>query len=79
MVGVISPTDRHGLDALDFCNMSGCEQLVRCPTHLTEVLGIVNVVIGTPLGNYGNHNSVVVINKLRILNTFSWDLFSLVV
>ena len=30
----VSPTDRHGRDALDFCNLSGCEQLVRCPTRL---------------------------------------------
>ena len=30
----VSPTDRHGRDALDFCNMSGCEQFVRCPTHI---------------------------------------------
>ena len=25
----VSPTDRHGLDALNFCNLSGCEQFVR--------------------------------------------------
>ena len=30
----VSPTDRHGPEALDFCNLSGCEQLVRCPTHI---------------------------------------------
>ena len=29
-----SPTDRHVRDALDFCNLSGCEQLVRGPTHI---------------------------------------------
>ena len=29
----VSPTDRHGHDALDFCNLSGCEQLVRCSSH----------------------------------------------
>ena len=29
----VSHTDRHGRDALDFCNLSGCEQLVCCPTH----------------------------------------------
>ena len=51
----VSPTDRHGRDALDFCNLSGCEQLVRCPTHvagnrldlvMTDVLDIVDVVVG---------------------------------
>ena len=55
----VSPTDRHGLDALDFCNLSGCEQLVRCPTHIagnrldllmTDVPDIVDVFVGTPLG-----------------------------
>ena len=30
----VSPTDLHGRDALDFCNLSGCEQLVCCPTHI---------------------------------------------
>ena len=29
-----SSTDRHGRDALDFCNLAGCEQLVHCPTHI---------------------------------------------
>ena len=32
----VSATDRHGRDALDFCNLSGCEPLVRCPTHITS-------------------------------------------
>ena len=30
----VSPTDRDGRDAHDFFNLSGCEQLVRCPTHI---------------------------------------------
>ena len=30
----VSPTDRHRRDALDFCNLSGCEQLVHCPTPI---------------------------------------------
>ena len=55
----VSPTDRHGRDFLDFCNLFGCEQLVRCPTHnasnglnivVTEVPDIVDVVVGSPLG-----------------------------
>ena len=54
----VSPTDRHGLDALDFSNLSGCEPLVRCPTHIagnrldlvmSAVADIVDVVVGTPL------------------------------
>ena len=54
----VSPTDRHGRDALGICNLSGCEQLVRCPTHIagnrllvmTDVPDIVDVFFGTPLG-----------------------------
>ena len=32
----ISPTDRHGCDALNCCNLSGCEQLVHCPTYIAD-------------------------------------------
>ena len=55
----VSPTDRHGRDALDVCNLSGCELLVRRPTHtagnrldlvMTDVPDIVDEVVGTPLG-----------------------------
>ena len=54
----VSPTDRQGRDALDFCNLS-CEQLARCPTHIsgnkldlvmTDVRDIVDVVVDTTLG-----------------------------
>ena len=30
----VSHTDRHGRYALDFCNLFGCEQCVRCHTHI---------------------------------------------
>ena len=30
----VSPTERHGRDALNFCNLSGCEQLMRYPIHI---------------------------------------------
>ena len=60
----VSPTDQYGHDALDFCNLSGCELLVRCPTHITgdrlylvmmDAPDIVNVLfIGTPLGTSDN-------------------------
>ena len=55
----VTPTDRHGRDVLDFCNLSCCKQLVRCPTHIagnrldlvmTDVPDIVDVFVGTPLG-----------------------------
>ena len=29
-----APTDQYGHDAIDFCNLSGCEQLVYCLTHI---------------------------------------------
>ena len=54
----VSPTDRHGRDALDFCKVSGNEQFVRCPTHIagnrldfvmTDAPDIVDVFAGTPL------------------------------
>ena len=60
----VSPTDRQRLDALDFCNLSGYEQLVRCHTHITgnkldlvinNVPDIVDVFIGTPLGTSELH------------------------
>ena len=54
----VSPTDRHGRELLIFA-MSGCEQLVCCPTHIAgnrldlvmiNVPNIVDVVVGTTLG-----------------------------
>ena len=54
----VSPTDQHRLNALEFCNLSGCDQLVHGPTHIagnkldlvmTDAPGIVDVFIGTPL------------------------------
>ena len=55
----VSPSDMQGRDALDFCNLSGLEQLVRCSTHIagnrldivmSDAPDIVNVFVGTPLG-----------------------------
>ena len=62
--GTLHPArgDHHGTatrDGLDFCNMSGYEQLVRCPTHIagnryclviSDVPDIVDVFVVTPLG-----------------------------
>ena len=53
----VSPTDQHGRDALCFCNLSGCEQLACCPTHIasyrhdlvmTDAEDIVDVFVGSP-------------------------------
>ena len=74
MAGVgLSYTDRHGRDAPDFCNRFGCEQLVRCPTHIaanrldlvmTDTPDIVDVSGGTPLKNF-DHSFV---SCLKILS-----------
>ena len=59
----VCPTDRQGRAVLDFCNLSDCEQLVRCPTHIagkisdlvtTDVPSIVDVFVSTPLGTSDN-------------------------
>ena len=55
----VSPTDRHGVSALDFSDTIGCEQLVIGSTHvsgnlldllLTDVSGVVQVETIAPLG-----------------------------
>ena len=56
----ISATDRHGIAAFDFCNLSGCVQLINEPTHhhgntldllLTDVPGVVESRVVPPLGS----------------------------
>ena len=42
----VPSTDRHGHDALDFCNLSGCEQLVHLPTHIAD--NRLNLVMTNP-------------------------------
>ena len=55
----VSPTDGHGHDPLDFCNLAGCEQMVRGATHIagnrldlvmTDAPDVVDVTLGSPLG-----------------------------
>ena len=55
----VSPTDCHGLRALDFATESGCEQLIHRPTHrsgnpldliLTDVPGVITSNVGSPIG-----------------------------
>ena len=55
----VSPTDRHGLSACDFSSVSGCEQLIHEPTHVsgncldlifTDVPGVVASRVGSPIG-----------------------------
>ena len=67
----VTPTDGHGKAALDFCNLSGCTQLVVGSTHnhgncldlvMTEVPDVVKVAVGTPLG--GSDHSFVGVKLL---------------
>ena len=55
----ISPTDCHGLRALDFSSESGCDQIIHNPTHrsgncldliFTDTLGVVAGNVGSPIG-----------------------------
>ena len=55
----VSPTDRQGPDALGCCNLSGCDQLVRCTTHIAgnrldlvmmDAHDAIDVFVSTPLG-----------------------------
>ena len=58
-LGSVSATDHHGRAALDFANLSGCDQLVREPTHVsgncldllfTDATAVVDVIVDHPLG-----------------------------
>ena len=55
----VSPTNRHGIAALNFSDITGCEQLVAGATHtsgnlldllLTDVRGVVGVQTTAPIG-----------------------------
>ena len=65
-LGSISPTNRNGHAALDFSNLSGCEQLIRGSTHnsgncldlvLTDIPGVVEASILAPIGT-SDHNAI---------------------
>ena len=56
-LGSVSPTDGHGRDALSFCTLSACTQLVQTPTHaagnrldllLTNVPDVARVSVPSP-------------------------------
>ena len=65
-LGSVSPTNGNGLAALDFSNLSGCEQLIQGPTHnsgncldivLTNTPGVVEAAVLAPIGT-SDHNSI---------------------
>ncbi len=56
----ISPTNQQGRAAIDFSNLSGCEQIVQSPTHtsgncldllFTDASSTVTVQVIPPLGS----------------------------
>ena len=62
----MSPTDRYGIVAFDFANLSGCTKLIKEPTHkldnclnllLTDVTGVVVTLVDPALDNF-DHSSV---------------------
>ena len=67
----ISQTDCHGLRALDFSSESGCDQIIRNPTHrlgncldliFTDTSGVVAGNVGCPIGT-SDHSYVSAIIK----------------
>ena len=59
MVDSVTPTNCHGLRAIDFSTESGCDQLIQRPTHrsgntldliFTDVPGVVTSNVGIPIG-----------------------------
>ena len=67
----VSPTNCHGLRALDFSSESGCDQLIHGATHrsgncldliLTDAPGVVTCSVGTPIGT-SDHSYVSAVVK----------------
>lgn len=68
-----SPTDCHGLRAIDFSTESGCDQLVHSPTHksgntldliFTDTPGVVTTNVGSPIGT-SDHSFVSAVIKTQ--------------
>ena len=65
-------TNRRGVAALDFANVSGCDQLLIGPTHarrgtldllMTDVPDLVQVAVVAPLGS-SDHSSLSIANSI---------------
>ena len=54
----VSHTDWHGRDALDFCNLSGCEQLVSCVLGVEQSVPEYNIRSTVVLKHRANWNNV---------------------
>ena len=69
-------TNRHGVAALDFATVSGCDQLVIGPTHacggtldilMTDVPDLVRVAVVAPLGSSDNLSLSIAISMAQAL------------
>ena len=67
----VFPTNCHGIRAFDFSSESGCDQLIRRPTHrsgntldliFTDVPGVVYSNVGCPIGT-SDHSFISAIIK----------------
>ena len=73
-------TNRHGVEALDFTTVSGCDQLVVDPTHahggtfdllMTDVNDEVRVSVVAPIGNSDDSSLLAVISMAQALPNLS--------
>ena len=71
-------TNRHGVAALDFATVSGCDQLVIGPTHacggsldllMTDVPNLVRVAIVAPLGSSDHSSLSIAISMAQAIST----------
>ena len=69
-------SNRHGVAAFDFANVSGCDHLVICPTHarggtlgllMTDVPDIVRVSVVAPIGNSDHSSLSAVISMAQVV------------
>ena len=69
-------TNRHGVVALDFATVSGCDQLVIGPTHadggtlnlfMTNVPDLVQVAVLAPLGRSDHSTLSIVISMAQAI------------
>ena len=72
-------TDRHGVAALDFATVSGCDQLVVSPTNarggtldllMTDVPDLVRVAVVAPIGNSDHSSLSAVISMAQAVPNF---------
>ena len=69
-------TNSHGVTALDFATVSGCDQLVTGPTHarggtldllMTDVPDLVRMAVGAPLGSSDHSSLLTAISMAQVI------------